>query len=109
MRRRIVSAFSFSFYQRTSHFLILFFLIFLIYFILFKIHSISGIFLFDIYIYIPSVTLMAADLRLWGTHLPTTNEISQFVLASPATKQCMLEPLARKGFKKQEKIEIFER
>ena len=37
----------------------------------------------------PSVTialLMAADLRLCGTHFPSTSELSQFVLASPTAK-----------------------
>ena len=38
--------------------------------------------------------LMAADLRLCGTHFPTTSELSQFVLVSPTAKQRMLEPLA---------------
>ena len=56
--------------------------------------------------------LMAADLRLCGTHLPTTSELSQFVLASPTAKRRMFEPLAsilRKGFRKRGQREIFER
>ena len=38
--------------------------------------------------------LMAADLRLYDTHFPTTSELSQFVLVSPTAKRRMLEPLA---------------
>ena len=39
-------------------------------------------------------TLMAADLRLCGTHFSAASELSLFVLASPTAKQRMLEPLA---------------
>ena len=56
--------------------------------------------------------LRAADLRLCGTHFPTTSELSQFVLTSPTAKRRMLEPLAsvlREGFRKREQREIFER
>ena len=56
--------------------------------------------------------LMAADLGLCGTHFLTTSELSQFVLASPTAKRCMLEPLAsvlREGFRKRGQREIFER
>ena len=38
--------------------------------------------------------LMAVDLRLCGTHFPTTSELSQFVLTSPTAKRRMLKPLA---------------
>ena len=64
---------------------------------------------------LPGVTialLMAAGLRLYGTHFPTTSELSQFVLASPTVKRLMLEPLAsvlREGFRKRGQREIFER
>ena len=56
--------------------------------------------------------LMAADLRLCGTHFPTTSELSQFVHASPTAKRHMLEPLAsvlRESFRKRGQREIFER
>ena len=56
--------------------------------------------------------LMAADLRLCGTHFPTTSELSQFILASPTAKRRMLEPLAsvlREGFRKRGQREIFKR
>ena len=56
--------------------------------------------------------LMAANLRLCGTHLPMTSELSQFVLAFLMAKRRMLEPLAsvlREGFRKREQREIFER
>ena len=39
-------------------------------------------------------TLMAADLRLCGTHSSARSELSLFVLASPTAKRRMLEPLA---------------
>ena len=47
-----------------------------------------------------------------GTHPPTTNELSQFVLASPTAKRRMFEPLTsvlREGFRKRGQREIFER
>ena len=56
--------------------------------------------------------LMAADLRLCGTHFSTTSELSQFVLASLTAKRHMLEPLAsivRESFRKRGQREIFER
>ena len=64
---------------------------------------------------IPLVTitlLMTEDLRLCGTHFPTTSELSQFVIASPTAKRRMLEPLAsvlREDFRKRGRREIFER
>ena len=56
--------------------------------------------------------LMAADLRLCGTHFLMTSKLSQFVLASPTAKRRMLEPLTlvlREGFRKRGQREIFER
>ena len=56
--------------------------------------------------------LKAADLRLCGTQFLTTNELSQFVLASPMANRHMLEPLAsvlREGFRKRGQREIFEK
>ena len=47
---------------------------------------------------------MAADLQLCDTHFSATNELSLFVLASPAAKRRMLEPLApvkEEGFRKR--------
>ena len=49
-------------------------------------------------------TLMAADLRLCGTHFPATSELSLFVLASHTAQRSMLEPLSlvqEKSFRKQ--------
>ena len=48
-------------------------------------------------------TLMAADLRLCGTHFLATSELSLFVLALPTAKRRMLKPLApvqKEGFRK---------